>query len=94
FCHRGGGRQRRNGIHQQFYPKRGHHLLYRIEYGLNRNGCLEPSRAGPERNKTILHLDVAAENLGNMYRTTVAMCGDAGASLEYMLKMPSPAALY
>lgn len=39
--------------------------------------------------KTILHLDVAAENLGNMYQTAIAMCGDAKASLEYMLKIVS-----
>ena len=39
--------------------------------------------------KTILHLDVAAENLGNMYPTAIAMCGDARASIEYMLKMIS-----
>ncbi len=38
-------------------------------------------------NKTILHLDVAAENLGNMYETSVSMCGDARSSLEYMLKI-------
>ena len=42
-----------------------------------------------DQNKTILHLDVAAENLGNMYQTTVAMCGDARASLEYLLKLIS-----
>jgi len=41
------------------------------------------------QNKTILHLDVAAENLGNMYQTAIAMCGDAKASLEYMLKLVS-----
>jgi acetolactate synthase I/II/III large subunit len=39
--------------------------------------------------KTILHLDMAAENLGNMYRTSVAMCGDAKASLDYLLKIIS-----
>jgi acetolactate synthase-1/2/3 large subunit len=38
-----------------------------------------------QNQKTILHLDVAPENLGNMYKTQVAMCGDAKASLEYML---------
>lgn len=38
-------------------------------------------------NKTILHLDIAAENLGNMYKTTVSMCGDARSSLDYMLKI-------
>ncbi len=43
----------------------------------------------PEQNKTILHLDVAAENLGNMYPTAVAMCGDAKLSLEYMLTLVS-----
>jgi acetolactate synthase-1/2/3 large subunit len=43
-----------------------------------------PSR---DENKTILHLDIAAENLGNMYQTTIAMCGDAKASLEYILKI-------
>ena len=37
--------------------------------------------------KSILHLDVAPENLGNMYRTCVSMCGDAKASLEYLLKL-------
>jgi len=42
-----------------------------------------------DQNKTILHLDVAPENLGNMYKTAVAMCGDAKASLEYMLKLVS-----
>jgi acetolactate synthase-1/2/3 large subunit len=42
-----------------------------------------------DQNKTILHLDVAAENLGNMYQTAIAMCGDAKASLEYMLKIVS-----
>lgn len=42
-----------------------------------------------DQSKTILHLDVAAENLGNMYRTAIAMCGDARASLEYMLKLVS-----
>lgn len=42
----------------------------------------------PKNNdKTILHLDVAPENLGNIYRTEIAMCGDAKASLEYMLKL-------
>jgi len=41
----------------------------------------------PDQKKQILHLDVAPENLGNMYRTAVAMCGDAGASLEYMLQI-------
>jgi len=40
-----------------------------------------------EENKTILHLDIAAENLGNMYPTDIAMCGDAKASLEYILKI-------
>ncbi|MGA6925421.1 MAG: thiamine pyrophosphate-binding protein, partial [Desulfosarcina sp.] len=40
-------------------------------------------------NKTILHLDIAPENLGNMYQTAIAMCGDARASIEYMLKMVS-----
>lgn len=40
-----------------------------------------------DHDKTILHLDVAPENLGNMYRTDVSMCGDAKASLEYMLKL-------
>lgn len=39
--------------------------------------------------KTILHLDVAAEQLGNIYQTSVAMCGDAKASVEYMLKLIS-----
>jgi len=43
----------------------------------------------PDQNKTILHLDVAAENLGNMYPTAVAMCGDAKLSLEYMLTLVS-----
>ena len=47
------------------------------------------SLPGRDRSKTILHLDVAAENLGNMYPTSVAMCGDARASLEYMLKLVS-----
>ena len=42
---------------------------------------------GQDENKTILHLDIAAENLGNMYQTTIAMCGDAKASLEYILKI-------
>ena len=37
--------------------------------------------------KNILHLDVAPENLGNMYQTSVAMCGDAKASLGYMIKL-------
>lgn len=43
----------------------------------------------PDRSdgKVILHLDVAAENLGNMYQTAVTMCGDAKASLDYMLKL-------
>lgn len=42
----------------------------------------------PKNNdKTILHLDVAPENLGNIYRTEIAMCGDAKASLEYLLKL-------
>lgn len=35
--------------------------------------------------KVILHLDMAAENLGNMYKTSVAMCGDARASIEHLL---------
>ena len=39
--------------------------------------------------KVILHLDVAPENLGNIYKTTVSMCGDAKASLEYLLKLIS-----
>ena len=39
--------------------------------------------------KTILHLDVAPENLGNMYKTAIAMCGDAKVSLEHMLAMVS-----
>ena len=42
-----------------------------------------------DSDKTILHLDVAPENLGNMYRTSVSMCGDAKASLEYLLKLIS-----
>jgi acetolactate synthase-1/2/3 large subunit len=40
-----------------------------------------------DEHKTILHLDIGAENLGNMYKTAIAMCGDAKASLEYMLKI-------
>jgi len=45
----------------------------------------------PNRNndKIILHLDVAAENLGNIYKTSVSMCGDARISLEYMLELIS-----
>jgi acetolactate synthase-1/2/3 large subunit len=39
--------------------------------------------------KVIMHLDVAAENLGNIYKTSVTMCGDAKASLEYLLKLIS-----
>ena len=39
--------------------------------------------------KIILHLDVAAENLGNIYKTSVSMCGDARASLEYMIRLIS-----
>jgi acetolactate synthase-1/2/3 large subunit len=37
--------------------------------------------------KTILHLDVAPENLGNMYRTQVAMCGDARLSIAYLNRL-------
>jgi len=37
--------------------------------------------------KTILHLDMAPENLGNMYRTQIAMCGDAKISLAYMNRL-------
>ena len=45
----------------------------------------------PELNnkKKILHLDVAPENLGNMYQTDISMCGDAKASLKYMLRLIS-----
>ena len=43
----------------------------------------------PNHKKTILHLDVAPEHLGNVYPTAIAMCGDAKASLEYMLKLVS-----
>lgn len=39
--------------------------------------------------KTIIHLDIAPENLGNMYKTSVTMCGDAKASLEYLIKLIS-----
>ena len=39
--------------------------------------------------KTILHLDIEPRNLGNIYRTHIAMCGDAKASLEYMLGLIS-----
>lgn len=35
--------------------------------------------------KVILHLDMAAANLGNIYKTSVSMCGDAKVSLEYLL---------
>lgn len=42
-----------------------------------------------EQDKTILHLDVAPENLGNNYKTAISMCGDARVSLEYMLKLIS-----
>ena len=38
-----------------------------------------------ESNKIILQLDVAPENLGNIYKTSVSMCGDAQATLEHML---------
>lgn len=38
-------------------------------------------------NKTLIHLDVAPENLGNVYKTAISMCGDAKASLQYMLKV-------
>ncbi|MBM9605777.1 thiamine pyrophosphate-binding protein [Desulfopila inferna] len=37
--------------------------------------------------KTILHLDMAPENIGNMYKTSVGMCGDARASVEFMLTL-------
>ncbi len=40
-----------------------------------------------DNDKTILHLDVAPENLGNIYQTDISLCGDAKASLEYMLKV-------
>jgi acetolactate synthase-1/2/3 large subunit len=40
-------------------------------------------------NKNILHLDVAPENLGNMYKTNISMWGDAKISLAYMLRMIS-----
>ena len=39
--------------------------------------------------KTILHLDIAPENLGNMYKTQIAMCGDAKASIAYMNQLIS-----
>ncbi|MCG8640900.1 MAG: thiamine pyrophosphate-binding protein [Desulfobacterales bacterium] len=39
--------------------------------------------------KTILHLDMAPENLGNIYKTAVSMCGDAKASLSFMLSLIS-----
>ncbi len=34
----------------------------------------------------MIHLDISPENLGNMYRTSVSLCGDAKVSLEFMLK--------
>lgn len=37
--------------------------------------------------KTIVQLDIAPENLGNIYNTQVSMCGDVRATLEYMLKL-------
>lgn len=37
--------------------------------------------------KTILQLDMAPENLGNMYKNSVSMCGDAKVSLEYMQEL-------
>lgn len=37
--------------------------------------------------KTILHLDISPENVGNMYRTRVAMVGDARLSLAYMNRL-------
>lgn len=39
-----------------------------------------------QNNKKIIHLDISPENLGNMYHTSVSLCGDAKFSLEYMLK--------
>jgi len=44
---------------------------------------------GLDDEKTILQLDMAAENLGNIYKTSVSMCGDAKISLEFMLKLIS-----
>ncbi len=44
---------------------------------------------GLRSDKTILHLDIAPENLGNMYPTTLSMWGDARLSIEYMLKIIS-----
>ncbi len=43
----------------------------------------------PDRytDKTVVQLDIAPENLGNIYNTEVSMCGDIRASLEYMLQM-------
>jgi len=48
------------------------------------DGWKLPSR---ESGKIILQLDVAPENLGNIYKTSVSMCGDILATLEYMLKL-------
>ena len=40
-----------------------------------------------QNDKKIIHLDISPENLGNMYQTDISLCGDARASLEYMLKV-------
>ena len=37
--------------------------------------------------KTVLHLDMEPGNLGNIYLTTVPMCGDAKASVEFMCEL-------
>ena len=40
-----------------------------------------------QNDKKVIHLDISPENLGNMYQTDISMCGDAKASLEYMVKL-------
>ena len=37
--------------------------------------------------KTLIHLDLAPENLGNMYPTEISMWGDAKASLAHMIQL-------
>ena len=39
-----------HGLNLREDGKRLRIVLYRIEHGFNRHGCLEPSRAGPEQN--------------------------------------------
>ena len=43
----------------------------------------------PDRraDKTVVQLDIAPENLVNIYKTAVSMCGDVRATLAYMLKV-------